>query len=97
MKLDADPTIQYALGLQADGVWWKAPLTWADLSFESQYNTYLLPGLPPTPICNPGLEALHAVADPAETNYLYFRALCDDSGRHAFAPTFEEHLANACP
>ncbi len=97
MKLDADPTIQYALGLQPDGSWWKAPLSLADLSFDSPYNTYLYPGLPPSPICNPGLAALQAVAGPADTDYLYFRALCDDSGRHAFASTFEEHQGNACP
>jgi UPF0755 protein len=97
MKLDADPTIQYALGLQPDGSWWKSPLSLTDLSFESPYNTYLQPGLPPTPICNPGIEALRAIAQPAETNYLYFRALCDGSGRHAFAATFEEHQSNACP
>jgi UPF0755 protein len=97
MKLDADPTIQYALGLQADGSWWKSPLSLTDLSFDSPYNTYLYPGLPPTPICNPGIEALQAVAEPAVTGYLYFRALCDGSGRHAFATTFEEHQSNACP
>lgn len=97
MKLDADPTIQYALGLQADGSWWKSPLSLTDLSFDSPYNTYLYPGLPPGPICNPGIEALQAVAEPAVTNYLYFRALCDESGRHAFATTFEEHQSNACP
>jgi UPF0755 protein len=97
MKLDADPTIQYALGLQPDGSWWKSPLSLADLSFDSPYNTYLQPGLPPTPICNPGIEALRAIAQPAETNYLYFRALCDGSGRHDFATTFEEHQSNACP
>ncbi len=97
MKLDADPTIQYALGLQPDGSWWKAPLSLADLSFDSPYNTYLYPGLPPSPICNPGLAALQAVAEPADTDYLYFRATCDDSGRHAFASTFEEHQANTCP
>jgi UPF0755 protein len=97
MKLDADPTIQYALGLQPGGSWWKAPLALTDLSFDSPYNTYLYPGLPPTPIANPGLAALHAVAEPAVTDFLYFRALCDDSGRHVFAVTFEEHQANACP
>ena len=97
MKLDADPTIQYALGQQADGSWWKAPLSLADLSFDSPYNTYLYPGLPPTPICSPGMTALQAVAEPAESDFLYFRALCDDSGHHAFATTFEEHQANACP
>jgi UPF0755 protein len=97
MNLDADPTVQYALGRQADGSWWKAPLDAADLEFDSPYNTYIYPGLPPGPISNPGLDALRAAAFPAETDYLYFRALCDGSGLHAFASTFEEHLQNACP
>ncbi|HEY69634.1 MAG TPA: endolytic transglycosylase MltG, partial [Anaerolineae bacterium] len=90
-------TIQYALGQQLDGSWWKSPLSLDDLNFDSPYNTYLYPSLPPTPICNPGLEALRAVANPAETEYLYFRALCDDSGRHAFAKTYEQHQQNSCP
>lgn len=96
MKLDADPTIQYALGQQADGSWWKYPLTAADLELDSPYNTYLATGLPPTPISNPGLASLQAVAEPDQTPYLYFRAACDGSGRHRFAVTFEEHVANAC-
>jgi len=97
MNLDADPTVQYALGLQPDGSWWKSPLTAADLELDSPYNTYRHPGLPPTPIASPGLSSLRAVAFPAQTAYFYFRALCDGSGRHAFATTFEEHLQNACP
>jgi UPF0755 protein len=98
MKLDADPTVQYALGQQADsGDWWKRPLLLEDLQFESPYNTYLNPGLPPGPIANPGLEALQSVAEPAETDYMFFRATCDGSGKHNFATTFEEHNANACP
>lgn len=97
MKLDADPTVQYALGRQPDGRWWKSPLSLSDLQVDSPYNTYLYPGLPPGPIANPGLAALEAVAMAPETPYLYFRADCDGSGRHRFAATFEEHLANACP
>lgn len=97
MNLDADPTVQYALGRQPDGSWWKAPLSIEDLDFDSAYNTYMYPGLPPGPISNPGLDTLRAVAFPAQTDYLYFRALCDGSGLHAFASTFEEHLQNACP
>lgn len=96
MKLEADPTVQYALGLQADG-WWKAPLGLSDLDIDSPYNTYRYLGLPPGPISNPGASALNAVAFPADSTYLYFRALCDGSGRHAFAETYEEHLENACP
>ena len=98
MKLDTDPSVQYALGYQLEsGAWWKNPLSLEDLQFVSPYNTYLQPGLPPGPIANPGLVALSAVAFPAETPYLYFRAACDGSGRHVFARTFEEHQANACP
>ena len=96
MKLEADPTVQYALGQQPDGGWWKAPLSLTDLEIDSPYNTYLYPGLPAGPICNPGLESLRAVAFPASTSYLYFRAQCDGSGRHFFAETFEEHEMNAC-
>jgi UPF0755 protein len=96
MKLEADPTVQYAIGSAEDG-WWKAPLTREDLNIQSPYNTYLYGGLPPGPIANPGLSALRAVAFPAETIYLYFRAMCDGSGRHVFAVTYEEHLENACP
>lgn len=98
MKLDADPTIQYALGYQFDtGSWWKSPLALQDLEVISPYNTYQNPGLPPTPISNPGIEALTAVAFPQESPYYFFRAACDGSGHHVFAETFEEQVANGCP
>jgi len=98
MNLAADPTIQYALGYnQQQGTWWTNPLSLEDLKLPSSYNTYENPGLPPGPICNPGLAALQSIAQPAETDFLYFRALCDGTGRHAFTRTFEEHLQNACP
>ena len=93
-KLEADPTVQYAIGNPQ--YWWKSPLSYADLEINSPYNTYLYDGLPPTPICNPTLGSLEAVAFPAQTNYYYFRARCDGSGLHLFAETFEEHLANGC-
>ncbi|MDF1520050.1 MAG: endolytic transglycosylase MltG [Brevefilum sp.] len=97
MRLETDPTVQYALGFSEEwSTWWKSPLSNADLAVESPYNTYLAFGLPPTPICNPDLGSLRAVAFPAETPYLYFRAACDGSGRHNFSITFEEHLNNAC-
>lgn len=97
MRLETDPTVQYALGFYSEGsTWWKSPLSINDLSVQSPYNTYLVYGLPPTPICNPDLGSLRSVAFPAETPYLYFRAACDGSGRHNFAITFEEHLNNAC-
>jgi UPF0755 protein len=97
MKLESDPTVQFALGLQSSGTWWRTDLNAQDLQFDSPYNTYLYPGLPPGPIANPGLSSLQSVAAPMETDELYFRALCDGSGRHAFARTYEEHLNNACP
>lgn len=98
MKLDSDPTVQYALGYDSLGqTWWKNPLSLEDLRVASPFNTYVYTGLPPAPIANPSLSALHAVAFPAETSYYYFRARCDASGLHTFAETFEEHLRNACP
>jgi len=97
MKLESDPTVQYALGYNpAQGTWWTNPLSVADLNFDSPFNTYQYPGLPPAPISNPSLSALSAVAFPAQTPYYYFRARCDGSGLHDFAVTFEEHLQNGC-
>jgi UPF0755 protein len=97
MKLDTDPSVQYALGYNTlQGTWWTNPLSAADLQFDSPYNTYIYTGLPPGPIANPSLSALRAVAFPAETPYYFFRARCDGSGLHNFAVTFEEHLQNGC-
>ena len=98
MKLDSDPSVQYALGyISSQKSWWKNPLTLDDLQIDSPYNTYRYKGLPPGPICNPGLNAMRAVAFPADTPYYYFRAACDGSGRHSFSITFEEHSAKVCP
>jgi UPF0755 protein len=97
MKLDADPTVQYALGYNSSQeTWWTNPLSYQDLEVESPYNTYRNVGLPPGPISNPGLDALRAVAFPAQTPYFYFRATCDNTGRHFFAESFNEHEENAC-
>ena len=97
MRLETDPTVQYALGYQSDTAsWWKTPLTAEDMAIDSPYNTYLYFGLPSSPISNPDLISLRAVAFPAETPYYYFRAACDGSGGHNFAITYEEHLDNAC-
>ena len=97
MKLEADPTVQYAIGFNIlQQTWWTNPLNLLDLQLNSPYNTYIYEGLPPAPIANPGLSALRAVAFPAETTYYFFRAKCNDSGLHEFAETFEEHLQNAC-
>ena len=95
MPLQADPTVQYALGF-VDGTWWKAPLSAADLQVNSPYNTYLVPTLPPGPISNPSLASLLAVANPADVDYLFFVLDCAAAtpGAHAFSVTYEEHLAN---
>jgi UPF0755 protein len=95
--LQADPTVQYALGYQSDsGKWWKAPLNLEDLEVTSPYNTYRVAGLPPGPIANPGLSALQAVAFPTMTDDFYFVLDCtaEQPGTHVFSQTFEEHLAH---
>jgi len=98
MPLQADPTVQYAVATH-DGPaaaaynYWRN-LTPADLQLDSPYNTYLIAGLPPGPICNPGEASIRAVLQPATTNYLYFVATTDGSGAHLFARTLDEHNAN---
>jgi UPF0755 protein len=84
MRLECDPTVQYALG------GWKSPLTRSDLRVEHPYNTYRRFGLPPGPIAAPGRAALAAALSPAPVPYLYFVA--DAAGGHAFSATYEEHL-----
>jgi len=97
MRLETDPTVQYSLGYSSTwGGWWKTPLTTSDLSFNSPYNTYQIPGLPPTPISNPDLPSILAVAYPEQTDFYFFRAKCDGSSLHDFSRTFEEHLSKAC-
>jgi len=98
MALQSDPTAQYALGWDEQSQsWWKTPLTAADLSVFSPYNTYMVNGLPPTPICSVSIDSLIAVAFPQQTNYFYFRSACDGSGYHVFAETYSEQQSNACP
>ena len=96
MKLEADPTVQYAMGYQPDTEqWWKTPVFLEEYSSVlSPYNTYLYAGLPPGPIANPGLSSIRAVLYPEEHDYLYFVALPNENGRHVFAQTFEEHQRN---
>ncbi len=96
MRLQADPTVQYAMGYQADtGRWWKTPVYLEEYDkVVSPYNTYKVPGLPPGPICSPSLKSIQAVLAPAEHNYLYFVAEPGGTGRHVFAETYEEHLEN---
>ena len=89
--LQADPTVQYAAGRPGEW-WWKPPSVEAYQDVQSPYNTYLRPGLPPSPICSPGLSAIQAAAQPAETLYCFFLATGD--GSHVFAKTLAEHEAN---
>ncbi|MBK0397693.1 endolytic transglycosylase MltG [Limibaculum sp. M0105] len=90
MKLQSDPTIIYGL---TEG---KGPLgrgiRKSELEKGTPYNTYVIDGLPPTPIANPGREAIMAAVNPDETNFLYFVA--DGSGGHAFAETLSDHNRN---
>ena len=90
-KLEADPTVQYALGFNLkENRYWKKGLTYADLKTDSPYNTYRYPGLPPGPICNPGYESIKAVLTPQpDFEALYFVA--ESEGRHVFSKTFDEH------
>ncbi len=86
MKLQSCATIQYILGKP------KEKLEESDLEIESPYNTYLYKGLPPGPICNPGIDSIIAALEPANEDYLFF--VLGDNGRHIFSKTYEEHLKN---
>jgi UPF0755 protein len=86
MLLQADPTVVYALGPQFD-----RPLSKEDLKIVSPYNTYLYPGLPPTPICVPGARAIQAVMHPETTDALYFVASGQSDRGHYFSKTLPEH------
>lgn len=90
MLLQTDPTVIYALTLGKSEL--GRTLKHKDLEFDSPYNTYLYQGLPPTPICNPGLLALKAAANPESTPYFYFVA--DGKGGHRFAKSLREHNQN---
>jgi len=91
MPLQADPTVIYALKLiKRKNI--DLRLSRKDLEVDSPYNTYRYKGLPPTPICNPGIDAIRAAVYPAKTDYLYF--VSKGNGTHAFARTLEEHYLN---
>ncbi len=90
MKLQSDPTVIYGASGGTGSL--DRPLSRADLDRDDPFNTYRIRGLPPSPICNPGLASLHAVLEPALSDDLYFVA--DGSGGHAFSRTLEEHGRN---
>lgn len=85
-RLECDATVQYALGVNR-----KQRLLYKDLEIESEYNTYRHPGLPPGPICSPGVASIRAALEPANVPYLYYVANAD--GSHVFSKTFAEHTA----
>ena len=84
MPIQSDTTIQYILGTQ------KEEITFADTEIQNPYNTYVNAGLPPGPIGSPSLDAIKAVLNPEQTDYLYFVA--DKDGHHRFTRTYDEHL-----
>lgn len=97
MPLQSDPTVQYAIASDMDHInWWKSPLETDDLQIDSPYNTYINKGFPPSPICNPDINSLLAIASPKRTNYLYFRSSCDQSSTHIFSETYQQHVEAAC-
>ncbi len=88
--LGATVTTEYALGHSGD--WWPNAAGYVS-TYDSPYNTNLYPGLPPSPISSPSVDAIRAAVYPAQTNYLFFTANCNGSG-NVFAETYDQHLAN---
>ncbi len=88
MRLQADPTVEYGLGIKQTA---DRPLTYAEVAKASPYNTYVNKGLPPTPIASPGIASLKATLQPQDEGYLYFVARYD--GTHVFSKTYSQHLA----
>jgi UPF0755 protein len=89
MTLAADPSVIYAALLAGR---YRGTIYASDLQFDSPYNTYKYPGLPPGPIANPGIASLQAAMHPAQTEFLYF--VSDNNGHHRFARDMEEHARN---
>jgi len=91
MPLQIDATMQYTLGKRENGSWW-GPVDLAEKKNDSPYNSYLHKGLPPTPICSPGIEAIEAVLNPEDTDCLFY--LHDSFKEIHCAATYSEHLEN---
>jgi UPF0755 protein len=89
MALAADPSVIYAALLAGR---YRGTIYVSDLQFDSPYNTYKFPGLPPGPIANPGVASLLAAMHPAHTDFLYF--VSDNNGHHRFARDLQEHARN---
>ena len=90
MRLQSDPTVHY--GLDFGNIDNRKTLIKKDLKVLNNYNTYRISGLPATPICNPSQSAINAAAHPADTNFFYF--VLNESGKHLFSKTYEEHKKN---
>jgi UPF0755 protein len=90
MRLQTDPTVIYGI-TEGQGILGRG-LRQSELRAETPWNTYVISGLPPTPIANPGRAAIEAAVDPDETEFIFFVA--DGTGGHAFAVTLEEHNRN---
>jgi UPF0755 protein len=90
MLLQADPTVKFALR-----DFTIRRIYNSHLAFVSPYNTYLVKGLPPGPICTPSVKSIDAVLQAEQNEYLYFCASVDSPGTHVFAKTYEQHLLNA--
>lgn len=90
--------INMALGIDATLIYfldkWDNPLTESDLKTDTPYNTRLYTGLPPTPICNPGLDSIKAALNPADADYLYYVVTDPVSHKHTFSKTLKEHNEN---
>ena len=89
MRLQSDPTVEFSItkGVKKLG----RKLLRKDLKFDSEYNTYMNKGLPPSIICYPGKESLIAVSRPYNSNYLFFVAK-NQNGQHYFSVNYKEHL-----
>jgi UPF0755 protein len=90
MRLQTDPTVIYGI-TRGEGVLGRG-LRQSELRRRTDWNTYVIEGLPPTPIANPGAEAIRAALDPDSTEYIFFVA--DGTGGHAFATNLDDHNRN---